>query len=221
VRLYDHVAVVAPGSPLDRRAALAAAARSRSLETSVDEPLREARARLAALDESVPSPADARRAVAEAESELAAQRERVATLRGRLQAADDAETEASYRTAVRTLSELETDYQAAGERLTAARERARSARDVRERRFGIQDRIGNLERTARAELVSAMRPAAEATVAETPAADAESYHEAAPVSAMLVLIRIGVLRLPVVLACRRFPDAPAAESWLDSPVIKL
>jgi len=221
VRLYDHLAVVHPGLALDRRAALAAAARSRGVETSVDEPLREARGRLGALDEPVPSPAAARRAVAEAESKLDAQRERVATLRGRLEAGEDAETESAYREAVRALSEVETDYHAAIERLTAARERARSARDTRERRLRLQDRVGNLERTARQERVSAMRPTADDTVADAPDAEAASYAEAAPVTAALALVRVGVVRPPVVLACRRFPDAPTAEAWLRSPVIRL
>ena len=100
MRLYDHVAVVAPGLALDRRAALAAAARSRGVATSVDEALRTARAGLAELDAPVPSPAEARRAVAEAESELSAQRERVATRRGRLEAAEDAEAEAASASSV-------------------------------------------------------------------------------------------------------------------------
>jgi chromosome segregation ATPase len=219
VRLYDHLAVVDPGLALDRRAALAAAARSRGVETSVDEPLSEARGRLAALEEPVPSRAEARRAVAAAESELDARRERVATLRGRLEAGEDAE--AAYREAVRTLSEVETDYHAAVERLTAARERARSARDSRERRLRLQDRVGNLERTARQELVSAIRPTADDAVADAPDAEAASYAEAAPVTAALALVRVGVVRPPVVLACRRFPDASTAEAWLGSPVIRL
>jgi hypothetical protein len=221
VTLYDHVAVVAPGIRLDRRAALVAAARSRGVETGVDEELRAVRERLAALDEPVPSPAEARREVAATESELDAQRERVATLRGRLEATDDADAETTYRAAVRTLSELETTYQSARERLGAARERARSARDVRERRLGLQDRIDNLERTVREELVAAVRPEADAAVGGAPWAETDSYAEATPVTAALALVRVGVVRPPVVLACRRFHDAPAAESWLGSPVIRL
>ncbi len=225
--LYDHVAVVAPGLSLDRRAALAAAARSRGHTTRVDGELRAARDRLAELDEPVPSPSEARRTVADTEADLAAQRERVATLRGRLESSDggdgdaDAEARTAYREAVRTLSELETDHQAALERLTAARERARDARDARERRLRLQDRIGNLERTAREELVAAVRPDADAAVTATPGATAESYSEAGAVTAALALVRVGVVRPPVVLACRRFPDAPTAEAWLETPVLRL
>ena len=221
MRLYDHVAVVAPGLALDRRAALAAAARSRGVSTSVDEALRTARGGLADLDEPVPSPAEARRAVAEAESELAAQRERVATRRGRLEATDDAEAEAAYRQAVRTLSELETDHQAALERLSAARERARRARDDRERRLRLQDRVANLERTAREERVAAVRPAADAAAAAAPDSEADSFEAATPVTAALALVRVGTVRPPVVLACRRFPDGPTAEAWLGAPAIRL
>lgn len=225
--LYDHVTVVAPGLDVDRRAALAAAARSRGVTTSVDDELAAARDRLAGLDESVPSPAAARRAVADAESDLAAHRERVATLRGRLDAGGDegAETDPavreSYRDAVRTLSERETEYQAAKERLRDARERARRARDVRERRLRLQDRIGNLERTARDELVAAVRDDVDAAVAQVPDGDAATYEAAGPVTAAIALVRVGVVRRPVVLACRRFPDAATAESWLEAPVIRL
>lgn len=225
--LYDHVAVVAPGLDVDRRAALAAAARSRGVTTSVDDELAAARDRLADLDESVPSPAAARRAVADAESDLTAHRERVATLRGRLEAGSDGGTEAepavreTYRDAVRALSELETEYQAAKERLRTARERARRARDVRERRLGLQDRIGNLERTARDELVAAVRADVDAAVTQVPDGAAASYEAAGPVTAALALVRVGVVRRPVVLACRRFQDAPSAESWLEAPVIRL
>lgn len=227
MRLYDHVAVVAPGLHLDRRAALAAAARSRGVTTSVDDALEAARERLAGLDRSVPSRAEARRTVAEAESDLQAQRERVASLRGRLEAVDDRddstaqEVRTTYETAVRTLSELETEYQAARESLTAARARARSARDVRERRLRLQDRVGNLEREARAELVAAVRADVDEAVADAPGSQARGYAEAAPVTAALGLLRVGAVRPPVVLACRRFADVGTAEGWLETPVIRL
>jgi len=221
VTLYDHVAVVAPGLSLDRRAALSATARSLGASTSVDDELTAARERLAGLDEPVPSPADARRAVAETETDLEAQRERVAELRGRLQATDAGSAEADYRDAVRTLSELETEHIAARERLEAVRRRARDARDVRERRLELQDRIDNLARTAREELADAVRPDVDAAVRAVPDSDADSYDAAAPVTAALALVRVGVVRPPIVLACRRFPDGPTAEGFLAAPGICL
>ena len=219
--LYGHVAVVAPGLSLDRRAALAAAARSRGATASVDAELRAARERLAAVGEPVPSPATARRQLAEAEAGIERQRERVATLRGRLAEADDEGLETEYRQAVRELSELETERAAAEERLERARERAREARDARERRLRLQDRVDNLERTARAELVEAVRPAADEAAASVPGGAATSFDDAGGVTAALALVRVGVVRTPVVLACRRFADAASAEAWLESPVIRL
>lgn len=221
MRLYDHVAVIAPGLTLDRRAALAAAARSLAITTSVDDELVAARDRLEDLDERVPPLAEARRTVAETERDLAAHRERVATLRGRLEATDDEAVEAEYRRAVRDLSELETEHHAARERLADARERARRARDERDRRLRLQDRVDNLERTAREELIAAVRPDVDDAASRVPDADARTYAGASPVSAALALVRVGTVRRPVVLACRRFPDAPTAESWLGTSVVRL
>lgn len=221
MRLYDHVGVVAPGLALDRRRALAAAARSRGEQTSVDGAIRETRDRLDELGESVPSLEAARRRVATAESDLEARRERVATLRGRTRESDAAEVAAAYRDAIRELSEAELEYEAAREVLTERRTRARRARDARERRLHLEDRLGNLERTARGELVEAVRPAVDAAVPSVPGSDAGSFSDADPMTASLTLLRVGRVRTPVVLACRRFPDAGDAESWLETPVIRV
>lgn len=217
--LYDHVAVIAPGIQLDRRHALEAAARSLGTGASVDAELRAARERLSDLQEPVPSIDDQRRRVAETGTELQEERERVATLRGRLQAADaDGDT---YRRAVRELSEAETEHVAAREALEAARGRVRAARDVRDRRLRLEDRIGNLERRAREELASAVRPTVDEAVAAAPGDDATTFGEADPVTAALALVRAGRVHSPVVLACRRFPDVPTAEAWLRAPVHRL
>ena len=219
--LYDQVAVVAPGMSLDRRRLLAATARSTGATTSVDGALRAARQRLAGIEAPVPSPTEARRRVAETEADLERQRERVAALRGRLQAADGAAAESEYEAAVRELSEVETEHLAAKERLEAARRRARDARDERERRLELQDRIDNLERTARAELIEAVGPAVDDVVPAVPGASVGSFGAADPVTAALAAIRVGTLRVPPVLACRRFEDTATAENWLGTPVVRL
>lgn len=192
---------------------------------SVDTELRDVRERLEELGEptSMPSLTDARRRFAETESILEAERERVATLRGRLQQAgqDDPDVVEAYRTAVRELSEAETEHAAARESLEGIRLRARIARDEREQRLRLKDRIANLERRARAELVAAIHPDVERTVQSVPGSRATTFDEATPVTAALALIRVGVVRSPVVLACRRFPDASSAESWLRAPVYRL
>lgn len=219
--LYDRVGVVAPGLSLDRREALVAVARSRGLATSVDEDLRAARGRLADLGDPVSSLADARRRVAEAEADIDEKRERVATLRGRLQATDDRGVAEEYRTAIRELTEAETERAAAAEALADARRRAREARDEREERLRLEDRVANLERRAREELIASVRPAVDGAVRAAPGARASSYEAAAPVTAALALIRVGRVHAPVVLACRRFESEIAAEAWLSAPVYRL
>lgn len=219
--LRDHAGVIAPGLTLDRREVLVAVARSQGVTTAVDGELRAARERLDDFGEPVPSLADARRRVAEAEAALDEQRERVATLRGRLQATDDGGVAEEYRAAIRTLSEAETERAAAGEALASARERAREARDEREKRLRLEGRVANLERRARDELVETVRPEVDEAVSAAPGADASNFETADPVTAALASIRVGRVRVPVVLACRRFESAAAAETWLAAPVCRL
>jgi len=221
VSLYEHVRVVTPGLSLSRQDALVAAARSVGTETSVDAELRTLRTDLGTLPETVPSCTEARRRVAETASELEAKRERVATLRGRMQAAADDAVAAEYRTAIRTLSEAETEHAAAREGLAAVRERARTARDARDRRLRIEDRLGNAERTARRELRETVRPRVDAAVSELPGSTADGYDETDVVSAALALVRAGRIERPVVLACDRFPDRDTAERWLGAPAYRI
>lgn len=219
--LRDQVGVVAPGLTLGRRQLLVAVARSKGVATSVDDELGTARERLADLGEPVPSLSDARRRVAEAEAALDARRERVATLRGRLQATDDGDVAEEYRAAIRALSEAETERAAAGEALAEARGRAREARDEREQRLRLEDRVANLERRAREERVETVRPKVDEAVRAAPGTDAPDFETADPVTAALATIRVGRVRAPVVLACRRFESAAAAETWLAAPVCRL
>jgi hypothetical protein len=221
VSLHSHVGVVAPGVSLNRRRVLVAAARSRGITTSVDDELDSVRRRLAEVDTSMPSLVDTRRRVAETETDLEEKRERVATLRGRLQAADDESTAAEYRAAVRELSEVETRHLAAREALRNVRKRARGVRDKREQRLRLQDRAENLRREARTELIESVRPAIGKAISSVPGSDAESFGTADPVTAALAAIRVGTVHVPVVLACRRFPDAASAVAWLDAPVCRL
>ena len=219
--LYGHVRLIAPGLSLSRRDALVAAARSLDVETSVDAELRTLRAELDAAPVSVPSRAAARRRVAETAATLEAKRERVATLRGRIQAGDGGEVDADYRDAIRTLSEAETEHAAAREALADARERARAALDARDRRLRLEDRLGNAERTARRELAAAIRPRVDEAVGSAPGSDTDDFGRADAVSAALALVRVGRVRRPVVLACDRFPDRDTAERWLEAPAYRI
>ncbi len=216
--LYRYVGVIAPGMSFPRRVALVAVARSLDVTTSVDEPIEELEAELRSLPEPVPSRAAIRRRVAETTADLEAKRERAATLRGRLQETADESIETEYRAAIRSLSEAETEHVAAVESLENARESARKARDVRDRRFRLEDRLANLRRTARTELVDAVSSDVDAALSRLPKRDPASFEDADSVSAALALARVGRLGTPIVLACRRFPDRGAAERWLGTPV---
>ncbi len=219
--LYRYVGVIAPGLSFPRCEALVATARSRGMTTSVDGAIREVEAELESLPEPVPSRTELRRRVSEAEADLEAKRERVAMLRGRLRETNEAPIEDEYREAIRSLSEAETRHTAAVEALDDARNRARTARDARERRLRMTDRLENLERTARSELVAAIRPSVEAALSELPNRTFGSLGDADPVSTALALVRTGAIERPVTLACRRFPGRDAAERWLETPVYRI
>lgn len=219
--LHDHVALIAPGLSLRRREALIAVARSLGLETSVDAAINELRAELESLPEPVPSRADARLRVAETASELESKRERVATLRGRVRETDVEELKDEYRDSIRALSEAETEHIAAQEALKKSRDRARAARDSRDRRLRLEDKLGNVERTARTELVAAVEPAVEKAILEISADEVETVDDATPISTALAIARVGRIETPIVLACRRFPNRDAAERWLGVPVYRI
>ena len=218
--LYEHVGLIAPGISVSDRDALAAVGRSLGIRTSVDDELRTLRAELDSPPEAVPSRTTARRRVAETAAELEAKRERVATLRGRMQAGDG-DLGAAYRDAIKTLSEAETEHAAAREALDDARERARGALDDRDRRLRLEDRLGNAERTARRELISAVRPRVDDAVADAPGCEADEFGDADAVSAALALVKVGRIRRPVILACGRFPTRDAAERWLGAPAYRI
>jgi hypothetical protein len=214
----EHVAVIAPGLSLRRRAALVATARSLDVGASVDSEIDAIRSELRDAPEPVPPRREARRRVAETRSELEAKRERVATARGRMQAGNDDDGGSEYRAAIQALSEAETEHAAAREALATARERAQAARDERDQRLRLEDRLGNLQRQARRELVAAIRPAVDAAVSALPAREPDDFEDACGVSAALALVRVARIERPVVLACRRFPDRDTAERWLRAPV---
>jgi len=232
--VYGYVGRIGPETSVRTRTALAAAARSRGEETPVDPDLRAVRERLAELEvPPAPDLESARQRLAGTESAVTAGRERVAALRGRIEAARDAgretaDLEAELAEATRTLSERETERAAAREALDRARSTARESRDARDRRRRLEDRLANLERTARAALVDAVRGEFVAAVADVPgglAADPDASAPADPfavddVTAALAVARVAALRAPVVLACDRF-DAPSAAAWLDAPVIRV
>ena len=229
--VHEYVGCLRPEMGLRTRTALAAAARSRGIETPHDEALVAAREKLSTWSVEGGSPDDEharhRREAARATGETEALREAVAAARGRLQerreqGLDPTPAAEELADAVARLSEAETDAVAAGQHLEAVREHIRERRDSHEARFRLEERVANLERRARAHLRKQVHEAYVAALADVPGADdSEDPFAADPVTRALAVARIADLSAPVVLACERFGTPQEAADWLDAPVIQV
>jgi hypothetical protein len=228
--VHGHVARLPPAT-FDRRAALAAAARVLGRTSPAQSALDGTRADLVDLSPpSVDVDVDAaRRRVAEAGATEERLRERVAELRGRLQArretgAETTAVETQLHEAVSELSEAETERIAAEQVLERAEAAARDARDRRERRLTLEDRAANLEREVRYDLAavvwdrfrSALRSVpGTATVGATP-----GTYDGDQVTAALAVARLAPLDAPVVVdGVDGLDGVVEAESTLAAPVI--
>ncbi|WP_058826815.1 hypothetical protein [Haloferax sp. Q22] len=233
---------------------LAAVGRSRGLRSPVADDLARLEAKLAErrdraaeeseadererADTSAAALREARRRVAAAGEDESRLRERVATLRGRVNAHRDAgddeatETAQSELVAVATeLSEVETERVAAEQRLSALERAARTERDSREARLKLEDAVKNRRREARAyfaaelgdEFEAALRSLASVSATATPSGgspDEPSDLASDPVACALAAVRLADLSAPVVVSCGRFSDAEAAANWLDASVVR-
>ncbi|MFB6097220.1 MAG: hypothetical protein ABEJ74_07515, partial [Haloferacaceae archaeon] len=234
--VHERVGLVQPRMRVDRRAALADAARSRGHRSPKRAALAAARERLAEATASTVDPAAARRAVAEAGDDEARLREDVATLRGRIETLREAgesddDALAELRRTARRLSEAETERIAAEQRLASAERAARDARDTQERRLRLEDRVANLERQVRADLAESVEAEFDAALRSVPAATGRRDDTAArgtvedsddsedPIATALAVARVAAVNAPVVLAVDRFAAASAAADWLDAPAI--
>ncbi|QOS10378.1 uncharacterized protein HfgLR_01120 [Haloferax gibbonsii] len=231
---------------------LAAVGRSRGLRSPVADDLDRLEAKLAErrddgvdveaderepVDTSAAALREARRRVAAAGEDESRLRERIATLRGRVNAHRDAgddeatETAQSELVAVATeLSEVETERVAAEQRLSALERAARTERDSREARLKLEDAVENRRREARAYFAAELGDAFEAALrslaaapslmatAESPASVAD--FESDPVARALAAARLADLSAPVVISGGRVSDADAAANWLDAPVVR-
>jgi chromosome segregation ATPase len=225
---HEHVARLPPET-FDRRAALAAAARALGHTSSARSALEAARTELAELSPSAVDVETARRRVAETGETEERLRERVAELRGRLQArrqtgADATAVEAQLDEAVRRLSEAETERIAAEQALERAEEAARKARDRRDRRLELEDRVANLERETRRELADTVweqfRAALRTVPGDATAGATPGTYEGDRLTAALAVARIAPLDAPVVVdGCDRFDGGESVASTLDAPVI--
>lgn len=225
---------VPTGTSLRRE--LAAAARSRGREPSVSDELDRLRDGLAAIDPDSVDLAAVRRRVAEASGEEERLKERVAALRGDVRArrAVEAETEETLgdlESAAAELSTAQTERIAAEQALEAARERAARARDQRERRLELEDRLGNRRREARRELASDLYPAFRDALAAVPGGESASAgsevseYDGPRLAASLAAVRIADLNGPVTLGVEaaRWLDergAGSPEKLLDAAVVR-
>jgi hypothetical protein len=229
--IHDRIGHVTPDTDPSLRGALADAARSRGISAPESTALAAARERLDSLSPPDADPSAARRRVAEVGEDRRRLRERVATLRGRLQAlreVDDAdavaEAERELSEATRELSEVETERIAAEQRLDRLERDVRAARDAREERLALQDRIGNLERAARRSLAAAVwdefADAAAALPGDGAVGDDPGTYRGDPVTAALAAVRVADVDAPVVLSIRRFESATEAATRLNAPVVR-
>lgn len=224
--VHERVGDVHPEVSVSVRAALAAAARSRGRTAPQDDRIDAIRSELDDLPIPTASTRSARRRVAKRRGETDRLEERVAELRGRVRAlrerdADASDAAAELSATARELTEAETALIAARERHEAATETARAARDARERRMKLKDRLANLRRASREHLADAVADEYRRAVAVAPWATPADPFEAGDVTAALGTARVADLRAPLVLSCDRFADPATAAEWLDAPVVRL
>ena len=207
-------------------AAVAAAARTRGETTEHDVDLGAAATELAAVDVPDVDLSGARERVAETASDVDRLRERVARASGRVEArreagADASDAEAELREATRKLAERETEHHAATEALAAARERAREARNARERKLALADRRDNLRRAARRALADQYAESFRRAIDALPV-PGEPAHPRAFTGpdwvAGMAAARLASPGAPLVVGCG-FERATRAAAALDAPVV--
>ncbi len=227
--MHQHVGLIDSQTSVRTRTALAAVARCRGVTTPQDDEIAALERKLNSMDVPDVSLESERRHVANTSGSETELRERVAALRGQVQAMREAglnpaDAETSLREATRKLSETETERIAAEQTLERARERQRSARDQRAKRLHLRDRKENLERTARRRLARSVREEFADAVEQIPGTgrvtDAGAF-EGDSVTEALAIARIAPLRAPIVLACSRFETPVEASECLGAPVLQI
>lgn len=230
--VHEHVGYIHGEMGIRARTALARAGRSRGLTTEYDERIATIEAEIEHLDselaETDPTePAQFREAIADHQTATTERREAVAAARGRVRACreHDFDTDAAVETleaAISELAEHETAETATRERLDRVRSQRRERRDLREKRFRLEDRLANLQREARAALVERLREELEAAVEAVPGESSPAApFDAPPVVVALAVARTATLDAPVLLDCDRFDSPETASEWLGAPVLKV
>ncbi|MFW5918890.1 MAG: hypothetical protein ACOCSF_01665 [Halanaeroarchaeum sp.] len=226
--VHAFVGRLAPGMSIALRPALAAAARSLGRRSPYDEDIAALDRRIADIHVEPIDLEPARRRAAEAGADVAALRERVARLRGRLEAKREAdrptdETRDRLRGAIATLSEAETEALAAEQALASAERAAREVRDRQDRRLSLVDERDNLARRARTALAERIFPQFRRALDAVPVAGRAGAppdgFDGEPFAAALAVARLATLRAPVVLVGGPFRDPVAARAALDAQVV--
>lgn len=226
--VHSFVGHIEPGMHLSLRSALAAAARSRGMTSALDDDIADLDRAIAEIEAEPIDLVSVRRRAAEAGEDVAALRERVAHLRGRLDAERESggvteKSRVALREAIAALSEAETEELAARQALADAERKARAVRDRRDRRLRLVDERDNLARSARADLATQIYPqfsrALDSLPVATAAGERPAEYEGDPFAAALAVARIAAVRAPVVLVDGPFSTAVAARAALDAPVV--
>ncbi|MCL9812167.1 hypothetical protein [Natranaeroarchaeum aerophilus] len=228
--LFDAVGVVEPSLNVSLRRVLAAVARRRGYRADVVDELRSVSAELATLSPPDCDRSEQRRQVAAAGTDEAKLAERVATIRGELQARRDAgvdvsATEKRLSDAVAALTDARTERLSAEQALDRAREDSRPPRDRRDRRLRLQDRKRNLERAIRRELADAVYNEFTAAVWRVPGESDPGRsvveYEGDGVTAALAVLRMLRTATPAVLAVDRFDGPERAAHELGVPILRV
>lgn len=222
--VHDYVGHVHPEMGVQPRTALAAAGRTRGLETPHDEEIARIEDELAAIAVEETDLEQRRRERADEREQRERLQEAVATTRGRLAACrerglDTAELERRLEAQIRELAEAETTATATTQSHEQARERARRGRDQRERRFRLEDRLANRRRDARRWLVEKLENEFRAAIGALVDRSIEEPFDCRPVVAGLAVARVAAYSAPLVLETDCFESATAAREYLGGPVI--
>lgn len=221
-----------PPTSFDLHDALVAAARSRGVVPPSVRRLERARADLAAVsyDRSDVDHASAKRRIADAGARERRLGERVAALRGRLGAlrevgADTTGVEAELAAAVAALTESETERIAAEQRLSQVERDARSARTHRQHRLRLADRVANLRRQVRRQLVEWVADDFAAALTALPGGPADgcvpATYEGDSTTAALAVAHLARVDSPIVLSVERFGSPAEAATRLNAPVVQV
>ncbi|MFT4946650.1 MAG: hypothetical protein ACI8TL_000886 [Natronomonas sp.] len=224
--VHEYVGHLHPEMGLRTRTALAAAGRTRGLETPHDEEIAGIEGELASLSLDETDLETRRRERADEHENRQKMQEAVATTRGRLAACrerglDTGELEARLAQQIRELAEIETTATAAVQSHERERRRARTQRDRRERRFRLEDRLANRRRDARRWLVGELESEFATRVRDLATGPVDDPFECRPPVVGLAIAELAEYRAPVVLELDRFESTAAAAEYLGGPVVRV